>query len=133
MGLGLSIARPDKKVIVVDGDGAALMRMGNFATVGAYAGSNFYHLLLDNHAHESTGGQATVSSAIDFPAIAGACGYRTVYRCAGFESLSSFLDSKAPAFMHVQTDQSDPHGLPRPTIKPVDVARRLMKHMVVDA
>ncbi|GMR15146.1 MAG: phosphonopyruvate decarboxylase [Gammaproteobacteria bacterium] len=133
LGLGLSMARPDKKVIVIDGDGAALMRMGNFATVGAYAGSNFYHLLLDNHVHESTGGQATVSPAIDFPAIARACGYRTVYRCAGFEGLSSFLDSKAPAFMHVQTGQGVSHGLPRPTIKPVDVARRLMQHLIVDA
>jgi phosphonopyruvate decarboxylase len=129
LGLGLSMVRPEKKVIIVDGDGAALMRMGNFATVGAYAGSNFYHLLLDNQVHESTGGQGTVSSAIDFPAIARACGYRNVHRSGGIGYLSNFLDSGAPAFMHIQTKCGVPGGLPRPAIKPMDVARRLIKHM----
>ena len=44
LGLGLALARPDLEVIVVDGDGAALMRMGNLATVGSYAPRNFRHL-----------------------------------------------------------------------------------------
>jgi len=56
-GLGLSLALPGKQILVADGDGAALMRMGNLATIGAYAGKNFQHLLLDNEVHESTGGQ----------------------------------------------------------------------------
>ena len=129
LGLGLSMVRPDKKIIVVDGDGAALMRMGNFATVGAYAGSNFYHLLLDNQVHESTGGQATVSAAVDFPAIATACGYRNVYPSGSIEQLSDFLESDAPAFMHMRTQRGVPDGLPRPAVKPVDVARRLIGHM----
>jgi len=131
LGLGLSMARPDKKVIVVDGDGAALMRMGNFATVAAYAGSNFYHVLLDNHVHESTGGQATVSPEIDFPAIARACGYQSVYQGVGCDDLGSFLSGPAPAFMHVQTAAGIPYRLPRPFSKPVEVARRLMQHLRV--
>ncbi len=131
LGLGLALARPDKKVVVVDGDGAALMRMGNFATVAAYADRNFYHLLLDNQVHESTGGQATVSSAIDFPAIARACGYLNVFPHGRFEDLGSFLNSGAPAFMHILTGRGVPHGLPRPTSKPADVARRLMRHLRV--
>ncbi len=61
LALGLALARPDLKVIALDGDGAALMRLGALATVGATAPRNFWHLLLDNSAHESTGGQATVS------------------------------------------------------------------------
>lgn len=129
LGLGLSMVRPDKKIVVIDGDGAALMRMGNFATVGAYAGSNFYHLLLDNHVHESTGGQATVSSAIDFPAIARACGYQSIYQSGQYVELGSFLDSKAPSFMYLRTDKGVPAGLPRPDIKPEEVARRLMRHL----
>lgn len=129
LGLGLSMVRPDKKVIVVDGDGAALMRMGNFATVGAYAASNFYHLLLDNQVHESTGGQATVSSAVDFPAIATACGYRNVYPSGSIERLPDFLESDSPAFMYMRTQRGVPDGLPRPAIKPVDVARRLIRNM----
>ena len=133
LGLGLSIVRPDKKVIVIDGDGAALMRMGNFATVGAYAGNNFYHLLLDNQVHESTGGQATVSAAIDFPAIASACGYRNVYSSTSSEQLKNLLDNGAPAFMHIQTECGVPDDLPRPAIKPVDVAHRLIEHMDMGA
>jgi len=129
LGLGLSMARPDKKVIVIDGDGAALMRMGNFATVGAYAGNNLYHLLLDNRVHESTGGQATVSAAIDFPAIASACGYRNIYSSKNTEKLKNFLESDAPAFMHIQTEPGVPDELPRPAITPAEVARRLIKHM----
>ena len=64
--LGLALARPDLRVVALDGDGAALMRMGVFATIGAYGPSNLMHLLLDNGAHDSTGGQATVSSTVSF-------------------------------------------------------------------
>ena len=61
LALGLALARPDLHVVALDGDGAALMRMGAFATVGAYGPPNLMHLLLDNGVHDSTGGQATVS------------------------------------------------------------------------
>lgn len=133
LGLGLSLVRPDKKVIVIDGDGAALMRLGNMAMVSACAGDNFYHLLLDNHVHESTGGQATVSSAIDFPAVAIACGYRSVFRSAtGYRGINDFLQAKSPAFKHVETSRGVPEGLPRPSVKPVDVARRLMENLDVN-
>ncbi len=64
MALGLALSRPDLRVIALDGDGAALMRMGVFATLGAYGPSNLIHLLLDNGAHESTGGQATVRARL---------------------------------------------------------------------
>jgi 2-aminoethylphosphonate-pyruvate transaminase len=62
-------------VVAVDGDGAALMRMGVFATLGAYGPANLTHVLLDNNAHDSTGGQATVSHNVSFAGVAAACGY----------------------------------------------------------
>jgi len=129
LGLGLSLARPNKKVVVIDGDSAALMRMGNMATVGAYAGDNYYHLLLDNSVHESTGGQQTVSPAIDFPAVAEACGYRSVIRAHGDIPIVSLLQQASPAMLYLQTRKGVPDGLPRPTIKPAEVARRLMTHI----
>ncbi|NOR19715.1 MAG: phosphonopyruvate decarboxylase [Xanthomonadales bacterium] len=133
LGLGLSLVMPDIKVIVIDGDGAALMRLGNMATVGAYAADNYYHLLLDNHVHESTGGQATVSSTIDFPAIAGACGYREIYSVnQDGRNFDGFLKSDAPAFMYLETRRGVPDDLPRPSVKPVAVARRLMSQLGVD-
>jgi len=134
LGLGLSIVRPDKKVIVIDGDGAALMRLGNLATVGAYGGDNYYHLLLDNHVHESTGGQATVSPAVDFSAVALACGYRSIsVATPGTRELDRLLPAKAPAFMYIETCKGVPEGLPRPSVKPATVARRLMRHLGVNA
>jgi phosphonopyruvate decarboxylase len=134
LALGLASVRPDRKIIVVDGDGAALMRMGNMATAGAYGGRNFYHLLLDNHVHESTGGQATVSPAVDFPSIARACGYQSVLGAKpGSRDFAGFLQADAPAFMSVETGRGVPEGLPRPSVKPAEVARRLMRTLVVEA
>ena len=75
LALGLALARPDLRVVALDGDGAALMRMGAFATVGAYGLPNLRHLLLDNGAHDSTGGQATASPNVSFAQVAAACSY----------------------------------------------------------
>jgi phosphonopyruvate decarboxylase len=129
LGLGLALAKPDKKIIVVDGDGASLMRLGNLATVGAYGPHNFYHLLLDNGMHESTGGQATVSASIDFAAMAMACGYRTVNRGTDGRGLDGLLTARSPAFLQIKTRQGVPDDLARPGIHPVAVVRRLMRHM----
>ena len=79
LGLGVAVARPDLQVVVVEGDGAALMRMGNFATVGAYGGDNLVHIVLDNEVHDSTGAQATVSAGVSFADIARACGYSCTF------------------------------------------------------
>ncbi len=82
LALGLALARPDLQVLAIDGDGAALMRMGALATVGAYGPSNLRHLLLDNGAHDSTGGQATVSASTAFADVASACGYAAAFEIA---------------------------------------------------
>ena len=75
LGLGLALARPDKKVIAIDGDGSALMRLGSFATNAYYQPGNLLHILLDNNAHDSTGGQATVSHIVDFASLAATVSY----------------------------------------------------------
>ena len=59
LGLGLALSQPDRRVYVLDGDGALLMRMGTLATIGYQRPENLVHILLDNHCHESTGGQST--------------------------------------------------------------------------
>ena len=78
LGLGLAIACPHVKVIVLDGDGALLMRLGNLATNGFYAPPNLCHICLDNGVHDSTGGQDTVSGYVDFAAVAASCGYNRI-------------------------------------------------------
>ena len=101
LGLGLAISQPSLKVFVIDGDGAALMRLGNFATIGSQQPKNYFHLLLDNESHESTGGQNTYSNAIDFAGIAFACGYKNIIRCNFIKS--TFFDSTGPTFIHIKT------------------------------
>jgi phosphonopyruvate decarboxylase len=88
LALGLALARPDLRVVALDGDGAALMRMGAFATVGAYGPRNLRHLLLDNGAHDSTGGQATVSPNVSFAQVAAACGYASSFETDALSSIS---------------------------------------------
>ena len=134
--LGVALARPDLRVIAVDGDGAALMRMGNFATLGAYGPANLVHVLLDNGAHESTGGQATVSGTVDFATIAAASGYAAALDTDDLDAFDAFLrasDLDGPRFARVAIRRGTPADLPRPSIAPVDVKARLMKHLLAEA
>jgi phosphonopyruvate decarboxylase len=130
--LGLALTRPDLRVIVVDGDGAALMRMGNLPTIGAYAPANLVHIVLDNEAHDSTGAQATVSAQIDFAAIAAACGYRHVLRTDAASELQGFLRAPSyggPCFAHMKIRTGTLEKLPRPALEPPAVLDRLMTHI----
>ena len=132
LGVGLALARPDLQVVVVDGDGAALMRMGNIATVGAYASGNLTHILLDNEAHDSTGAQATVSAHVDFASIALACGYACVHRARDIDGLRNFLKSRTtngPQFLHLKIKTGTLENLPRPSITPAAVLERLKQHI----
>ncbi len=132
LGLGLALARPDLHVIVIDGDGAGLMRMGNLATLGAYAGGNLSHVLLDNEAHDSTGAQATVSAGVDFAGIARACGYAVAARAAHPDDLSAFLAQprgNGPRFVHMKITTGTIDDLPRPAITPAAVLERLQEQI----
>jgi len=131
-GLGLALARPDLKIIVIDGDGAGLMRMGNFATIGTYASNNFIHILLDNEVHDSTGGQSTVSKNINFAMIAKACGYSMALsgnKTELIDELFSLNKNEGPAFGHLKICSGTIENLPRPNVKPNEVLRRMMRHI----
>jgi phosphonopyruvate decarboxylase len=131
-GLGLSLALADRRVLVADGDGASLMRLGNLATIGAYGESNFQHLVLDNGRHESTGGQSTVSRAISIAGVAGACGYREAAEGLTALELQAFLQrSEGPSLLQLKIRPGIPDGLPRPDISPRQVKQRLMRHLGV--
>jgi len=138
LALGLALARPDLRVVAVDGDGALLMRMGLFATVGAYGPTNLYHLLLDNSAHDSTGGQATVSTGVSFARIASACGYPWAEESDDVALVDRLLDSESeavtcggPRFARLLTRTGSPDNLPRPSVTPVQVRERLQAHISV--
>jgi phosphonopyruvate decarboxylase len=126
-GLGLAASQPARRVIVLDGDGAALMRLGALATLGYERPANLLHILLDNGIHESTGGQATVSRSIDFAAIAAACGYPRCRYAATPDALRRQVEDRRPGlcFVHAPIEPGIAADLPRPTLKPREVAERL--------
>ncbi len=131
-GLGLSLARPDLKVVVIDGDGAGLMRMGNFATLGSYGGNNLIHILLDNEVHDSTGAQATVAGNVDFAKIAEASGYGVALTGNEIELIDELFNTKehdGPAFGHLKIRPGTIDDLPRPNVTPNEVLTRMMKHI----
>ena len=127
MGLGVAL-NTERPVVVLDGDGAALMKMGNLATIGAYAPKNLIHIVLDNGTHDSTGGQATVSPSVDFASAALACGYASAARCDdadGFQdAFRAATKTPGPSLIHARIAPGSMEKLGRPTVAPQDVARR---------
>ncbi len=127
MGLGVALIT-GRRVIVLDGDGAALMKLGAMATIGAYQPAGLLHIVLDNGVHDSTGGQATVSATVDFAGVAIACGYAHAFSCdsvAGFAAaFAQALKQSGPVLLHVRIRPGSMEKLGRPTIAPHEVARR---------
>ena len=126
-GLGLALAQPQRRVYVLDGDGAALMRLGAMSTIGYQRPANLVHILLDNERHESTGGQATVSHSVDFCAIASACGYPHSQQVESAGTLAELLRSPTAGlrFIRARMQPGVPDNLPRPSVTPAQVYRRL--------
>ncbi len=76
--LGIALEKPERHVVVLDGDSAAIMHMGALTMVSKVSAPKYLHVVLNNGAHESVGGQPSAGHRVDFTAIAEACGYRTV-------------------------------------------------------
>jgi len=127
IGLGAAL-NTTRTVVVLDGDGAALMRLGTMATIGRVGPSNLIHIILDNQAHDSTGGQPTGSEAINFSAVASACGYASATSCddisTAVDALEKHLPDSGPHLLHIRINTGSLAGLSRPAIQPHEVARR---------
>lgn len=132
MGLGVAL-NTDRPVVVLDGDGAALMKLGAMATIGAYRPKNLIHVVLDNGAYESTGSQPTVSPSVEFSNTAISCGYAKAYRCDslnGFEqTMKDALENQGPHLVHMRITSGTMDNLPRPSITPPEVARRFRQFL----
>jgi sulfopyruvate decarboxylase subunit beta len=119
IGLGIALARPERRVVVFDGDGNVLMNLGTLATVAAAAPRNFVHLCFDNGAHASTGAQPTVTDRVRLDAIARAAGYRWTARVETpaelAEAAPAVLAGAGPAFLLVRVALGPP-GPPGPRI-----------------
>lgn len=134
LGVALNVGNP---VVVLDGDGAALMKMGTLATIGAYGPQNLIHIVLDNGTYDSTGGQPTVSPSVDFAAVAAGCGYGKSYRCDGLggfaQALKSAQSGRGPHLIHMRIAPGSMKDLGRPTVKPPEVALRFKEFLASGA
>ncbi|WP_149094363.1 phosphonopyruvate decarboxylase [Paenibacillus terrae] len=130
-GLGLALSQPGKNIVVIDGDGSLLMRMGSLATNGYYHPPNMVHILLDNNAHESTGGQSTVSHNVDFIDIAASCGYTKSIHVHSLEELKASLQewkvNRELTFLCLKISKYSKDQLARPHMKPHEVKERLLR------
>lgn len=89
--LGIALQKPDKKIWVIDGDGAVLMHMGAMAVIGANRPENMVHIVINNSAHETVGGMPTVAGKIDLVTIAKGCGYPYAVSVDNFENFDMEL------------------------------------------
>ena len=131
IGLGLAKIKTKARVIVVDGDGALLMRLGAITSLCNENPNNLIHILLDNNEYESTGSQKTVSNIVNFPQIASASGYSHVVNTTSLSDLGQYLSSQENklSFIYIPIESGFENSLPRPTITPPQVVSRFKKHI----
>ena len=132
--LGIALAQPERRVWCFDGDGAAIMHMGSMAIVANKAPRNYVHVVFNNGAHDSVGGQPTVGLKINLPAVAEAVGYLKTYSVSTKEELEkcltfSFLhhpSCKGPVLLEIRVKKGNRKDLGRPTTTPIENKEALM-------
>lgn len=131
LALGVALGNPRRRVICLDGDGSLLMHLGALATIGAVCPPNLLHVLLNNGAHESVGGQPTVADGMDFAALAQATGYaahRQVDSLAALQGCWPTLDTYAgPVLLEIVITQGGRADLGRPSGTPAENKRAFIE------
>ncbi len=128
MGLGLAIQAPHKRVIVLEGDGSALMSLGTLPLIASEGPANLVHVILDNEAYESTGGQPSISSQFDLADTARSAGYPWTRRVEDFEELESALIEAASngqlSLILIKAGIAPIEGIPRVSHTPEQIRDR---------
>lgn len=130
-GLGIAL-NSAKRIFILDGDGSALMDMGTIATIADCAPGNLVHVVLDNQAYQSTGGQPTISGKIAIERIAKAAGYREVLKISffsQFKKLKMVLGKKGPVFILVKVSKESDAGIKRITLDPIKIKYRFKQFL----
>jgi thiamine pyrophosphate-dependent acetolactate synthase large subunit-like protein len=111
-GLGLALANPNKRIIILDGDGSLLMNLGSLVTIAAVAPKNFVHFVCNNGCYEANGSHPIPNQKVDFSGIARSAGYRHTY---DFSELASFdqqvghvIAQEGPVFGTLHVERSRP-------------------------
>ena len=131
--LGIAAQSPKKNIYCLDGDGAVIMHMGALAIIGAQSVKNFRHIIFNNGAHVSVGGQPTAGFKIDFRVIAKACGYKIAVRAettAEIKEKMLFLQkNEGPGLLEIRVSREARKDILRPTANPIDNKNIFMKFL----
>ena len=131
--LGIALAKPDKKVYCLDGDGASIMHLGSLAIIGQHSPQNFTHILFNNGSHDSVGGQPTASSIMDFVKIAEASNYNFAVKAVSKENIIESLDKinkiPGPNFIEIEIRNGARGDLGRPTRTPLENKQDFMEFL----
>jgi len=134
--LGIALFEENRRIYCLDGDGSVIMHMGGLAVIGKLKPNNYVHVVFNNGAHESVGGQPTAAFDISFVGVAKSCGYSSVYRAETEQQIrnimSKITSSNGPTFLEVMVGIGSRKDLGRPTIKPVDSKKQFMRHLSKD-
>lgn len=128
--LGIALQKSDKRVWILDGDGALLMHMGAMAMIGSSSPNNIIHILFNNESHESVGGMPTISNKIDYLSLAKALNYKNIYQINNEEELDLIIknltNKKSLSFVEIKTKIFSRKDLGRPKTKAKDDMKDFM-------
>ncbi|WP_288317569.1 phosphonopyruvate decarboxylase [Xylanibacter caecicola] len=131
--LGIALNRPERNVYCFDGDGAVIMHMGSMGIAASMAPENFYHIVFNNGAHDSVGGQPTIGFGINLTKIAEGCGYKTIISVGTRSELDNILPTlttlPAPLLLEIKVKKGSREDLGRPTTTPVENKEALMSFL----
>ena len=122
--LGVALQKPNQRVYCFDGDGALIMHMGILSTIGNLQPAKFYHIVYNNFAHDSVGGQPTAADAIDIPVLAKANGYKEAFSAQTADEIRNCLlkmkNTAGPALLEIRCNKGARKDLGRPTQSPLE-------------
>ena len=131
--LGIALQKSDRRVYCFDGDGASIMHMGNMAITASMKCKNYVHVVYNNGAHDSVGGQPTVGLKIDLCAVAKAVGYKAAYSVETMAELETKLSElkheDGPLLLQICVKKGNRKDLGRPTTTPVQNKKALMEFL----
>jgi phosphonopyruvate decarboxylase len=135
--LGISLFKKNRMIFCIDGDGALLMHMGSLAINANKASGNFKHIVINNCAHDSVGGQPTVGDKIDITGLAISAGYIWAKKALDKDNLSNLFQEmrgiKGPALLEIQVKKGFRKGLGRPTLSPSENKNSFMEFLDNDS
>jgi len=129
IGLGLALCLPHRRIVIIEGDGSILMNLGSMATIGHLAPKNLTQIVLDNEAHDSTGGQPTVSNSVELEGVARSAGYKLAVKPTSLEGLERNIRKsfgQGPAFILVKVEKGGVEGIGRVSHSPEEIKARFL-------